>query len=94
MGEYAVDTKYRLGSGDSGTLKKFKQYAETLKLDGFQPIFLILRTDNLSAALTASVDWNVHVGDKSFEFIVQKTGFNLKQWLIDLKNSQLHLINR
>ena len=24
LGEYAIDTKYRIGSGDSGTLKKFK----------------------------------------------------------------------
>ena len=26
VGKYAIDTKYRIGSGDSGTLKKFKQY--------------------------------------------------------------------
>ena len=27
VGSYAIDTKYRIGSGDSRTLKKFKQYS-------------------------------------------------------------------
>lgn len=35
IGEYAIDTKYRIGSGDSGTLKKFKQYAELLNSMGY-----------------------------------------------------------
>src|SRR5438445_4068378 len=26
IGPYAIDTKYRIGSGDSGTLKKFRSY--------------------------------------------------------------------
>ncbi len=30
VGQYAIDTKYRIGSGDSGTLKKFKQYGNLL----------------------------------------------------------------
>ncbi len=28
---YAIDTKYRIGSGDSGTLKKFKLYGPLLR---------------------------------------------------------------
>ncbi|MGC9503421.1 hypothetical protein [Baaleninema sp.] len=28
---YAIDTKYRIGSGDSGTLKKFKRYGSLLR---------------------------------------------------------------
>jgi len=31
VGNLAIDTKYRIGSGDSGTLKKFKAYGPTLK---------------------------------------------------------------
>ena len=53
VGNYAIDTKYRIGSGDSGTLKKFKKYGPKLREMGFIPVFLILRTDNLPAAMTA-----------------------------------------
>ncbi len=53
IGKDAIDTKYRIGSGDSGTLKKFKQYGIRLKDLGYNPILLILRTDNLPAAITA-----------------------------------------
>ncbi len=31
LGKDAIDTKYRVGSGDSGTLKKFKNYGLLLK---------------------------------------------------------------
>ena len=34
VGKQAIDTKYRIGSGDSGTLKKFKSYASLLKNEG------------------------------------------------------------
>ena len=52
-GNHAIDTKYRIGSGDSGTLKKFKQYGRKLTDSGLTPIILILRTDNLQAAIQA-----------------------------------------
>ena len=53
VGDYAIDTKYRVGSGDSGTLKKFKQYGLLLRQYGYVPVFLFLREDNLPAAITA-----------------------------------------
>jgi hypothetical protein len=31
VGNDAIDTKYRIGSGDSGTLKKFRQYGQELQ---------------------------------------------------------------
>lgn len=44
--KYAIDTKYRMGSGDSGTLKKFKTYGQSTSLgiqeycrDSFYTIF-------------------------------------------------------
>ena len=49
----AIDTKYRIGSGDSGTLKKFKSYGKLLKDSGYRPVLLIVREDNLAAAITA-----------------------------------------
>jgi hypothetical protein len=81
---YAIDTKYRIGSGDSGTLKKFKSYGELLRNLNYEPVFLILRKDNLPAAITACKlgTWKVYTGDDSFEFIQTISGFDLKSFLI------------
>jgi hypothetical protein len=83
VGQDAIDTKYRIGSGDSGTLKKFKQYGARLIKSGYRPIVLILRNDNLPAAITAcaSGGWTVFTGEKSFEYLHQLTDFDLKAWL-------------
>jgi len=83
VGEDAIDTKYRIGSGDSGTLKKFKQYAVRLKELGYRPVLLILREDNLPAAITACYTggWTVTTGNKTYEYIRSITGFDLKVWL-------------
>ena len=51
-GNDAIDTKYRVGSGDSGTLKKFELYGKLLQEKGYRPVFLFLRSDNLYAALS------------------------------------------
>ncbi|WP_287107899.1 MULTISPECIES: restriction endonuclease [unclassified Microcystis] len=51
LGRDAIDTKYRIGSGDSGTLKKFKQYGKLLQERGLRPILLIVREDNGSSRL-------------------------------------------
>ncbi|MBC6472182.1 MAG: restriction endonuclease [Hormoscilla sp. GM102CHS1] len=85
VGNYAIDTKYRIGSGDSGTLKKFKSYGPLLRDRGYEPVFLILRKDNLPAAITAchSGNWNVYIGDESFEFIQNLSGFDLKSFLTE-----------
>jgi hypothetical protein len=96
VGTSAIDTKYRVGSGDSGTLKKFKQYGQMLKQDGFIPIFLLLRTDNLPAAISASTSsgWLIYTGEDTFQYIYEKTGFDLKKWLINLKETEEYKINR
>ena len=96
VGNEAIDTKYRVGSGDSGTLKKFKQYGEILKSEGFIPIFLFLRTDNLPAAIAACKvgGWRVYMGEDSFKYIEEKTGFDLKKWLIDIAKRGQHKIER
>lgn len=83
LGTDAIDTKYRIGSGDSGTLKKFKQYGERLLKSGYKPILLILRDDNLPAAIAACIGggWTVLTDDESFEYIRQATDFDLRHWL-------------
>ena len=91
---YAIDTKYRVGSGDSGTLKKFKQYGPLLKARGYEPVFLFLRADNLSAAMTACKNggWTLYIGDESFDFLKKISGFDLKEYL--LKKAGTFAVNR
>ncbi|HCM0814591.1 MULTISPECIES: hypothetical protein [Vibrio] len=83
VGEFAIDTKYRVGSGDSGTLKKFKQYGPLLKEHGYDPVFLFLREDNLPAAMTACRvgEWQIFVGKQSFDFIKEISGFDMEKYL-------------
>lgn len=82
---YAIDTKYRIGSGDSGTLKKFKSYGPLLRTYNYKPVFLIIIKYNLPAAITACKvgTWKVYPGDDSFEFIQTISGFDLKSFLIE-----------
>ncbi len=88
VGEYAIDTKYRVGSGDSGTLKKFKQYGPLLKSMGYTPVMLFLREDNLQAAITAckAGGWLIYTGEQSFKFVKNICGVDLKSLLIEYSN--------
>ena len=83
IGKIAIDTKYRIGSGDSGTLKKFRQYGVKLQAAGYMPLLLILRNDNLPQAIKAcqSGGWEVITGNNSFAYLEQQTGFDLQRWL-------------
>ncbi len=94
VGKYAIDTKYRVGSGDSGTLKKFRQYGNLLKEHGYEPVFLFLRSDNLPAAMTACQNggWTIYIGKQSFDFILQISGFDLEEYLI--RKAQDFPVNR
>ncbi len=81
--KYAVDTKYRIGSGDSGTLKKFKSYGHLLRAEGYIPVFLILRDDNLPAAINACKVgmWEIFTGNGTLDFINTHTKFDLEEYL-------------
>jgi hypothetical protein len=83
VGADAIDTKYRIGSGDSGTLKKFRHYGQRLTNLGFRPVLLILRTDNLPQAIGACIvgGWTVFAGSDAFLYLLNGTGFNLQTWL-------------
>lgn len=89
----AIDTKYRIGSGDSGTLKKFKQYGRRLTELGMRPLLLIVREDNLPAAIGAceAGGWTVLTGDATFAYIRKATKVDLKGWLAAL-GSEFHVI--
>lgn len=84
IGNDAIDTKYRIGSGDSGTLKKFKTYGKLLKEEGYRPVLLILREDNLPAALAACRvgGWTLIIGeDECFKYLKEKTNYDMKSFL-------------
>jgi hypothetical protein len=86
---FAIDTKYRIGSGDAGTLKKMKQYGSLLKGQGYDPVLLIVRDDNLSAALTACRNggWRIYQSAAAFAFIMEITKFDLLAALQMLKHA-------
>ena len=88
---YAIDTKYRIGSGDSGTLKKFKQYGKLLQNYGYNPVLLILRDDNLSAAITACVNggWIVLTGVQAFKYLYKNTGVDVYSLLKQFRGKYL-----
>jgi hypothetical protein len=87
IGNDAIDTKYRIGSGDSGTLKKFRTYGKLLTEQGYNPTLLILREDNLSAALGACLSggWKLYIGEDSLRYIKLQTNFDLKFYLQSMK---------
>lgn len=87
VGNYAIDTKYRVGSGDAGTLKKFKQYANLIKERGYEPVFLILREDNLPGAITAIKNggWTFFTGPDSLNFIKENSKFDIEEYLKENK---------
>ncbi len=84
VGKQAIDTKYSIGSGDSGTLKKLKAYSVLLKDSGYKPVLLIVREDNLPAAITACTTsgWTVLTGNATFQYIHKLTGFDIRAYLI------------
>lgn len=88
VGGRAIDTKYRIGSGDSGTLKKFKAYGPLLRSGGcgqrYEPVLLIVREDNLSAAINACKDggWTVKTGQRTFDYLLDLTGIDVRELLL------------
>jgi hypothetical protein len=68
---YSIDTKYRIGSGDSGTLKKFRENAEYLRGEGYTPLLLVLREDNLIRSVKG---WEMLTGVETMKFIEEHSG--------------------
>ncbi len=84
VGGLAIDTKYRIGSGDSGTLKKFKAYGPLLRAKGFEPVLMIVREDNLAAAITAcnAGGWTVTTGQRTFDYLRDLTRVDVRELLL------------
>lgn len=96
VGKTAIDTKYRVGSGDSGTLKKFEQYGKLLQEKGYKPLFLFLREDNLATAISKmkAGNWKILTGNDSFEYIKESTNFDLKLWFKEIGKNKTYYIKR
>ncbi|SFC78485.1 hypothetical protein [Flavobacterium phragmitis] len=96
VGNDAIDAKYRVGSGDSKTLKGFESYGKMLINEGYRPVFLFLRTDNLPSALSKmdKGGWVRYSSDETFEYIKGKTNFDLKEWLLKLEKEGTYKIKR
>ncbi len=96
VGADAIDTKYRIGSGDSGTLKKFKSYGKLLTQRGLRPVLLIVREDNLNAAMAACATggWTVLQGKATFDYIQTLSEFDMAAWLESCKQHGEFRINR
>jgi hypothetical protein len=56
-----------------------------LKAQGYTPVFLFLREDNLPAAMTACRNggWDIYIGKASFDFILDISGFDLGHYLTE-----------
>lgn len=85
VGKTAIDTKYRIGSGDSGTLKKIKAYAPRLRAAGYEPLLSFVRNDNLPAAITAcrTGGWQVLTGKDTYDYLNRLTGFDIRSFLAE-----------
>lgn len=92
----AIDTKYRIGSGDAKTLKGFKSNGRSLIELGYRPVLLIVRQDNLAAAMTAcqAGGWTIFEGDQTFEYLYELSGFDLNRWLEECQASRDFFVNK
>ena len=86
IGRTAIDTKYRIGSGDSGTLRKFRSYGPLLREHGYEPTLLILREDNLRAAITACErgGWEILIGQETLDYLERTLGFDVGAYLAEM----------
>lgn len=83
VGSLAIDTKYRIGSGDAKTLRGFRQNARQLTEEGFTPVLLIVRNDNLPQAIAAcrAGGWEIYAGWDAYHYLQNLTQFDLQSWL-------------
>ena len=84
----AVDVKYRIGSGDAGTIKKWTENAKDIIELGLNPTLLILREDNLESTISACrrAGWDIFIGEEFYEFSKKEMDFNLKKYLKSIKS--------
>lgn len=82
---YAIDTKYRIGSGDAKFVKSFKESKAMLESKNLKAVLLILREDNLASPIHSAEKsgWVVLTGKGSFSFVERETGIALQSILVE-----------
>jgi hypothetical protein len=85
FGQEAWELKYRLGSGDAGTLSRLADNAGLARERGLAPVLLILRSDSLRAATAraAAGGWEVVCGERALAHVRRRSGFDLHAWLAE-----------
>ncbi|MNU30449.1 hypothetical protein D3C71_189490 [compost metagenome] len=75
-GEMAIDAKYRIGSGDSGTLQKLQKNGRILHELGYKPVLLIFRDDSLASSLAAARGGGWTIYEDKHALVHAETLFN------------------
>ncbi|MDY7012982.1 MAG: restriction endonuclease [Cyanobacteriota bacterium] len=83
VGRDAIDTKYRIGSGDAKTLRGWRQNGQDLLSRKLRPILLIIRNDSLQQAIATcrAGGWVVKSGNDAYDYLYELTQFDLQTWL-------------
>jgi hypothetical protein len=92
---FGIDAKYRVGSGDSKTLKLFKANGDIIRNEGMEPMALFLRQDNLRSAMGnfRKGEWIVLQGQETFDFVHSETSIDLKKLLTGYRDKRTFNIN-
>lgn len=83
---HAIDMKYRLATSQPAVRDELERHAEWLVAANYVPVLLVLRDDNLPAAVRRceTGGWTVHTGAAAFDFIKGRTHIDLNAWLTKL----------
>jgi hypothetical protein len=79
VGHDAIDTKYRVGSGDAGTLGKIVAHGAALSAQGLEPMLLVFRDDSLAAARSrlSKGGWRLIEGAAALDWVRENSGVDL-----------------
>lgn len=83
--DMAVDMKYRIGSGDSRTIRNIRRNGRFLTELGLRPHLAILRTDSMQSSLDSLRlgGWTILEGQETVDFVSRESGFDLVAWLMN-----------
>lgn len=84
--EFCVDAKYRLGSGDSKTLRSIRQAGQQLREAGKEPLLLVLREDSNPVALAACSTWTILTGEDSLAWVREHCGCDLRELITSCRS--------
>ena len=71
-------------AGRAATYAKWRLHGEYLLMQGYRPVFLVLREDNLRQAAKQCQEggWTIYAGPSAFDYLRELTGVDLKAWLV------------